>query len=220
MLFLLAHAGKDLNGPKKQRKHLARIQAFTEASLNATALDGSPLLLALVRKLQVMTLTLSAGLWVVMETSLKPALKLVARGSMPAHLQHATLLPAASLLASTHSCPENEHVDDSTSESTEQDRQAHLRLEMLCFPPCRRRWPAWRTCRCCRPWPRPPPATATTTRPSVGLPAAPAFPWTLHCEEQQGWLPTALAQGCKAWRKQMNVGSRRTTSVDRFSRLA
>jgi hypothetical protein len=45
--------GKDLNGPKKQRKHLARIQAFTEAALNATALDGSPLLLALVRKLQV-----------------------------------------------------------------------------------------------------------------------------------------------------------------------
>ena len=54
MLFLFAHAGKDLNGPKKQRKHLARIQAFTEASLHATALDGSPLLLALVRKLQVM----------------------------------------------------------------------------------------------------------------------------------------------------------------------
>ena len=53
-MFAAVRTGKDLNGPKKQRKHLARIQAFTEASLHATALDGSPLLLALVRKLQVM----------------------------------------------------------------------------------------------------------------------------------------------------------------------
>jgi hypothetical protein len=71
-----AHAGKDLNGPKKQRKHLARIQAFTEASLHATALDGSPLLLALVRKLQVMEEPCSV-VWQSLSVS-SPALELTA----------------------------------------------------------------------------------------------------------------------------------------------
>lgn len=59
-ISLCCSTGKDLNGPKRQRKHLARIQAFTDAALGATALDGSPPLLALVRKLQV-RMTLASG---------------------------------------------------------------------------------------------------------------------------------------------------------------
>lgn len=51
--------GKDLNGPKRQRKHLARIQAFTDAALGTSALNSNPPLHALVRKLQVRRYTWS-----------------------------------------------------------------------------------------------------------------------------------------------------------------
>ncbi len=44
--------GKDLNGPKRQRKHLARIQAFSDAALGTGSVSGAPPALALVRKLQ------------------------------------------------------------------------------------------------------------------------------------------------------------------------
>jgi len=55
-----AFAGKDLNGPKRQRKHLARIQAFTDAALGTSGLNSNPPLHALVRKLQVRRYTWSA----------------------------------------------------------------------------------------------------------------------------------------------------------------
>lgn len=55
VVLVPSNPGKDLNGPKRQRKHLARIQAFTDAALGSGGPGGAPPLHALVRKLQVRT---------------------------------------------------------------------------------------------------------------------------------------------------------------------
>lgn len=131
-----AFTGKDLNGPKRQRKHLARIQAFTDAALATSGLNSNPPLHALVRKLQVRRYT-----WSVCQ------LRSVHHGAVE-----------RKALCSCRGCcaqPVDTSLPAYSSALT-----FHAALYI-----CRQRWPVWRTCPSSRPPRCRAPATAITPTP-------------------------------------------------------